>query len=105
MSITLDKTGSDSSGQQLLNSALLEELERHCNVKVENNLSLIAIIGNKIPTTSGVCNRIFEVLSDFNVRMSSFGASEHNLCILVSESDSADIVKALHRNLFEESLC
>ncbi|RYV00636.1 lysine-sensitive aspartokinase 3 [Shewanella sp. OPT22] len=101
VSLTLDKTGSDSSGQQLLSSTLIEELERHCDVKVETNLCLVALIGNKIPSTTGICSRVFEVLADFNVRMSSFGASEHNLCFLVSDHDAAHVVDALHRNLFE----
>ncbi len=101
VSLTLDKTGSDSGGQHLLSPELLEELERHCNVKVENNLCLVAVIGNKIPVTTGICNQVFEVLCDFNIRMSSFGASEHNLCFLISEKDTADVVKVLHQNLFE----
>ena len=103
VSLTLDKTGSDSSGQQLLSSELLQELEQHCNVRVENNLCLVAIIGNKIPVTTGVCNQVFEVISDFNIRMSSFGASEHNLCFLISEQDTAGVVEVLHQNLFEGS--
>ena len=101
VSLTLDKTGSDSSGHNLLTSELLQELELHCNVKVETNLCLVAIIGNKIPVTTGICNQVFEVLSDFNIRMSSFGASEHNLCFLISEHDTAEVVKVLHKNLFE----
>ena len=101
VSLTLDKTGSDSSGHTLLSESLLRELEHHCRVKVETNLSLVAIIGNKIPSTAGVCHRVFEVLSNFNVRMSSFGASEHNLCFLISENDAKDVIDVLHRDLFE----
>lgn len=101
VSLTLDKTGSDSSGQGLLSEALLQELSQHCRVRVEDGLALVAIIGNRIATTPGICRRVFEVLEPHNVRMICQGASPHNLCVLVAESEAAQVVKALHQNLFE----
>jgi aspartate kinase len=101
VALTLDKTGSDSSGQGLLSDELLHELSEHCRVRVEENLALVAIIGNRIATTPGVCRRVFEVLEPHNVRMICQGASPHNLCVLVSGSEAAAVVQALHRDLFE----
>ncbi|MCL1040293.1 lysine-sensitive aspartokinase 3 [Shewanella marisflavi] len=101
VSLTLDKTGSDSAGNSLLSEALLQELSQHCRVRVEEGLALVAIVGNKIATTSGVCRRVFEVLEPHNVRMICQGASPHNLCVLVAESEAAQVVSALHKNLFE----
>ncbi|MFB2686507.1 lysine-sensitive aspartokinase 3 [Shewanella mangrovisoli] len=101
VSLTLDKTGSDSSGQGLLSEALLQELSQHCRVRVEDGLALVAIIGNRIATTAGICRRVFEVLEPHNVRMICQGASPHNLCVLVAESEAAQVVKVLHENLFE----
>lgn len=101
VSLTLDKTGSDSSGQGLLSEALLQELSQHCRVRVEDGLALVAIIGNRIATTPGICRLVFEVLEPHNVRMICQGASPHNLCVLVAEAEAAQVVKALHENLFE----
>ncbi|PIW59754.1 lysine-sensitive aspartokinase 3 [Shewanella sp. CG12_big_fil_rev_8_21_14_0_65_47_15] len=101
VSLTLDKTGSDSSGQGLLSEVLLQELSQHCRVRVEDGLALVAIIGNRIATTPGICRRVFEVLEPHNVRMICQGASPHNLCVLVAEAEAAQVVKALHENLFE----
>jgi len=101
VSLTLDKTGSDSAGNGLLSEALLQELSQHCRVRVEEGLALVAIVGNKIASTPGVCRRVFEVLEPHNVRMICQGASPHNLCVLVSESEAAQVVSALHKNLFE----
>jgi len=101
VSLTLDKTGSDSAGNGLLSEALLQELSQHCRVRVEEDLALVAIVGNKIASTPGVCRRVFEVLEPHNVRMICQGASPHNLCVLVSESEAAQVVSALHKNLFE----
>ncbi|QSX33098.1 lysine-sensitive aspartokinase 3 [Shewanella avicenniae] len=102
VSLTLDKTGSDSSGQGLLTEALLQELSQHCRVRVEDKLALVAIIGNRIATTAGICQKVFTVLAPHNVRMICQGASPHNLCVLVHESEAADVVAALHRDLFEQ---
>ncbi|WP_298772516.1 lysine-sensitive aspartokinase 3 [uncultured Shewanella sp.] len=101
VALTLDKTGSDSSGHGLLNESLLQELSQHSRVRVEEHLALIAIVGNKIATTAGVCRRVFEVLEPHNVRMICQGASPHNLCVLVAESEAAQVVNALHQDLFE----
>ncbi|MCW3171868.1 lysine-sensitive aspartokinase 3 [Shewanella subflava] len=101
VSLTLDKTGSDSSGQGLLSESLLQELSQHCRVRVEDKLALVAIIGNKIASTAGICSRVFQVLEKHNVRMICQGASPHNLCVLVDEAEAAQVVLALHQNLFE----
>lgn len=101
VALTLDQTGSDSSGQGLLTEALLQELSQHCRVRVEDKLALVALIGNQIATTSGLCKQVFEVLEPYNVRMICQGASPHNLCVLVSENDAADVVTRLHGQLFE----
>lgn len=101
VSLTLDKTGSDSAGNGLLSESLLQELSQHCRVRVEDDLALVAIVGNKIASTAGVCRRVFEVLEAHNVRMICQGASPHNLCVLVAESEAAQVVQALHQNLFE----
>ncbi|QFU21399.1 lysine-sensitive aspartokinase 3 [Shewanella eurypsychrophilus] len=101
VSLTLDKTGSDSAGNGLLSESLLQELSQHCRVRVEEGLALVAIVGNKIASTPGVCRRVFEVLEPHNVRMICQGASPHNLCVLVAESEAAQVVSALHKNLFE----
>lgn len=101
VSLTLDKTGSDSVGSSLLSEALLQELSQHCRVRVEDELALVAIVGNKIASTPGVCRRVFEVLEPHNVRMICQGASPHNLCVLVAESEAAQVVRSLHEDLFE----
>jgi aspartate kinase len=103
VSLTLDKTGSESSGQGLLTEALLQELSQHCRVRVEDKLALIAIIGNRIASTPGICQQVFGVLAPHNVRLICQGASPHNLCVLVHEAEAAAVVAALHRALFERS--
>lgn len=48
IALTLDTTGSTSTGDTLLTQSLLIELSELCRVEVEENLALVAIIGNKL---------------------------------------------------------
>jgi len=42
-----------------------------------------------------------QVLADFNIRMICHGASKHNLCFLVEQSESDAVVQSIHRRLLE----
>ncbi|MGL4486012.1 MAG: lysine-sensitive aspartokinase 3 [Yersinia sp. (in: enterobacteria)] len=101
VALTLDTTGSTSTGGSLLTHALLTELWLLCRVEVEENLALVAIIGNKLSQACGVGKEVFSVLDPFNIRMICYGASSHNLCFLVPGNDAESVVQTLHHNLFE----
>ena len=101
VALTLDKTGSASSGKSLLSQELIEELSQFCTVKVDTGLSLVALIGNELHTASGVAKRIFETLDAYNIRMISYGASTNNICLLADSDKADDIVRLLHKALFE----
>lgn len=101
IALTLDTTGSTSTGDSLLTQALLTELSSLCRVEVEENLALVALIGNKLSQACGVGKEVFGVLEPFNLRLICYGASSYNLCFLVPGNDAEQVVRALHRNLFE----
>ncbi len=101
VALTLDTTGSTSTGDSLLTQALLTELSSLCRVEVEENLALVAIIGNKLSQACGVGKEVFGVLDPFNLRLICYGASSYNLCFLVPGNDAEQVVQTLHRNLFE----
>ena len=90
VSMTLD----DSA---LLNKALIRDLEELAVVQVEEGLSLISLIGNNINHTAGLGRRIFEALSDINVRMICLGASKHNFCFIVSGEEGEAAIMRLHK--------
>ncbi|WP_159565480.1 lysine-sensitive aspartokinase 3 [Budvicia diplopodorum] len=101
IALTLDTAGSSTCGASLLTSALLTELSALCRVEVEENLALVALIGNQLAHARGVGKEVFGVLEPFNIRMISYGASSHNLCLLVPGDDAEHVIKTLHHNLFE----
>jgi aspartate kinase len=101
VALTLDTTGSTSTGDTLLTQSLLIELSELCRVEVEENLALVAIIGNKLSRACGVGKEVFGVLDPFNIRMICYGASSYNLCFLVPADQAELVVQKLHQNLFE----
>ena len=100
IALTLDTTGTTSSSGSLLTNALLTELSALCRVEVEEDLALVAIIGNSLSQVNGLGSQIFGTLEDYNIRMISHGASTHNLCLLVDGKDADNIVRKLHDTLF-----
>lgn len=103
VALTLDSTGSNSSGQSQLSPELLVELEEICQVTIEQDLALVALIGNAIDSSYGVGTRLFSTLDDVNVRMICQGASPHNLCFLVDGEIASDVVSRLHSSMFEDN--
>lgn len=95
--ITMDTTGSTTTGASLLTQALLTELSSLCRVEVEEDLALVALIGNKLSQACEVGKEVFGVLDPFNIRLICYGASSHNLCLLVPGGDGEQVVKNLAR--------
>lgn len=101
LALTLDTAGTNTSGCSLLTDELLEELSHVCHVQVEENLSLIALIGNELTQTKGMAKQVFQALDNYSVRLACYGASTHNICFLVNNNDAEDIVRVLHKTIFE----
>jgi aspartate kinase len=99
VSFTLDNPA--NSVLKRLNQETIEELSQFCDVLVEENYDLITVVGNNMHSAAGVSSKIFAAVADYNLRMICYGANPHNLSLLVNDSDSKDVVCALHRALFE----
>lgn len=61
VALTLDTTGSTSTGDTLLTQSLLMELSALCRVEVEEGLALVALIGNNLSKACGVGKEVFGV--------------------------------------------
>ena len=101
IALTIDSTDNDSSGRALLSDELLSELNQVCQVTIEENLALIALVGNKIDSSSGVGTKLFGALGDVSVRLICHGASQHNLCFLVADDVASSVVSRLHHQMFQ----
>lgn len=90
VSVTLDNA-------EAISKSLIEDLSKVAEVQVEENLSLVSLIGNNINHTPGLAKRIFEAIADINVRMICYGASRHNFCFLVDETKGIEVIQKLHK--------
>lgn len=100
VSLTLD-TAAKASNKVELTEKVYRELSEFCDVEVERDLSLVALIGNKLNTTSGVSGKLFSMLKDHNIRLVCHGASANNICFLVEEGTGEKIVKLLHKRFIK----
>jgi aspartate kinase len=87
----------------LANKKMLADLAKFAEVQVEENLCLVALIGNNINHTPGLAKRIFEAIPDINVRMICLGASKHNFCFLVAEEQGNEAIRRLHKTFVEQA--
>lgn len=72
---------------------------------LEEDIMLIAVVGDGLLNRKGVAARIFSSISraGVNVEMISTGASEAASYFIVRDSDGDKAIKALHREFFETS--
>lgn len=98
VALTLDDAPGSAFSQSI--EPALAELTAFSEVTVEQDLSLIAVIGNHLHSTRGVTGSLFQALEKINMRLICHGASRHNLCFLVQDQEAAAVVKELHQALF-----
>jgi aspartate kinase len=79
------------------------ELARLGEVRILRGMAIVALVGRGFFRYAGLASRIFDALSDVNVVMISFAASDVNISVVVEEQDAERAVHALHREFFTAS--
>jgi aspartate kinase len=72
------------------------ELEEH-----DRNQSIICIVGNFMADKAGIALKVMEAMRDIPIRMIAYGASEHNISLLVDTKDKNNALNALNEGLFK----
>ncbi|WP_111977079.1 lysine-sensitive aspartokinase 3 [Algibacillus agarilyticus] len=98
IAVTLDNPSNTTT--KAISDAALTALKAFCDVKVEDNLSLVAVIGNHLESSLRE-NQLWKALEKVNVRMICQGASPHNLCFLTPTAAAPSVVEQLHNALFD----
>ncbi|SDX40813.1 aspartate kinase [Hymenobacter psychrophilus] len=80
---------------------IVAELQNFGAVAVDENQSIICLVGSLTQDANGSAHRAFAALRDVPVRMISYGGSPNNISILVSTTDKVRALKALNAGLFE----
>ncbi|MCB0400760.1 MAG: aspartate kinase [Flavobacteriales bacterium] len=93
VSVTIDDT-------RYLND-IVEELKKYGTVEVDQNLSIVCVVGDFIAESKGYALKIFQALENISIRMISYGGSKHNVSLLVNTADKKEALVSLNQNLFE----
>jgi len=79
---------------------IVHDLEKFSTVSLDRNDTIISIVGNEIGSQAGNLKKVFDCLSNINVRMVSFGGSPHNISLLVAASEKNQVLQQLNSGLF-----
>jgi len=80
--------------------AILKELEPFGTVEVEEDQSIVSIVGNEIAQTPDVLRDLFGALSAVPIRMVSYGGSKHNVSLLIPSANKIQTLQLLNKGLF-----
>jgi len=72
------------------------------HVVIEENLAIIAVVGENMKQTPGVSGKLFHALgrNGINVRAIAQGSSEYNISVIISTHDLAKALNAVHDAFF-----
>jgi len=82
----------------------LRGLREHA-VEVEEQRTIVSVIGEGLRNTPGIAARVFSTMADINVSMISVGASSVNLTFMVDDAHAHEVIARLHRVCFEDQGC
>jgi aspartate kinase len=92
ISITIDNT--------LNLSRITDELIQYGTVEIDENQSIVCVVGDFAADKSGAALKIIQALKEVPLRMISYGGSDHNISILINSEDKQKALLSLHKGLF-----
>jgi aspartate kinase len=75
------------------------ELDEFGSVDVDEDLTIICIVGDIIQEEKGFASKVFDALNGIPIRMISYGGSRYNISVLVPTSRKKETLQALSNNL------
>lgn len=79
---------------------ILKELEPFGTVEVDQNQTIISVVGNEIAKTEDMVKKLFGSIRHIPVRMVSYGGSPHNISLLVPAEYKTQMLQQLNRGMF-----
>lgn len=76
------------------------ELKKFGSIEVDQEQTIICIVGNRIMEQKGILNKVFDSLADIPVRMVSCGGSANNVSVLIDKQYKEKALNALNEGLF-----
>ena len=79
---------------------IAEELKRYGMVEIDEEQSIVCVVGDFMAERPGLVRHVFNALKDIPIRMISYGGSMNNVSLLLHSKDKKTALKALHHHLF-----
>ena len=79
---------------------IVRELEPFGTIEVEENHSIVSIVGNELASTPDLLGRLFTALTQVPIRMVSYGGSKHNVSLLIPSAYKTETLQLLNKGLF-----
>ena len=80
--------------------SIVRELEPFGTIEVEDNHTIVSIVGNELTQTPDVLSKLFDSLTAVPIRMVSYGGSKHNVSLLIPSSYKTETLQLLNKGLF-----
>lgn len=79
---------------------IITDLKQTGNVEVDEEQSIICVVGNFVDNKAGEALEVFQSLKNIPIRMISYGGSKNNISVLVNTKYKNEALNALHTGLF-----
>ena len=97
-----------SMAEELVNEAFAYEIEsaKINPVAREEELAIIALVGDQMKSHQGLSGKMFSTLgkNNVNIRAIAQGASERNISAVIHKGDVKKALNSLHETFFEENI-
>ncbi|TGE14068.1 aspartate kinase [Hymenobacter elongatus] len=80
---------------------ILEDLRGFGAVEVDQDQTIVCLVGNLIQENNGSARLVFNALKDIPLRMISYGGSPNNISLLIHSSYKVRALQALNEGLFQ----
>jgi len=91
VSITIDNTENLTK--------IKAELDKFGTVQIDENMSIVCIVGDIIEEEKGFASKVFNALDGIPIRMISYGGSKYNISVLVATVNKKATLQSLSDNL------
>ncbi len=84
-------------------SHITAELDHYGTVEIDNDMTIICIVGDIIQEEKGFASKVFHALDGIPIRMISYGGSRYNISVLVPTAQKKKTLQALSDNLLNHN--
>ncbi len=81
-------------------AAIVSDLSHFGEIEVDQDQSIVCLVGDLIAEANGYASQIFNATSDIPLRMVSYGGSKNNVSLLIDSQHKAQLLNALNTHLF-----